>query len=430
MSRPFLLSVLLLALSISSLGAPAGFAFVPAAPNLPSRWNKRVIPISISTSLNEQGAIPDGDVEGAIRSALDAWEKVSGITFEVSWSGSESVSSSAARSDRRNLITIAPNPENLLMFSGDASEDAARTRVFTDRRGFITEADIVLNPYQQFSTDGTFGTFDLQAVVTHELGHLLGLSHSPVIGATMSEYIAKNGTFGVNAFSPRALSSDDIVGVRGLYAGESEECCGSVAGRLDRTVAGARQAVWLEDETTGRVVAGRFADASGLFRIDGLEEGTYVLRVDTSSSGIRRSTALQAEENVVVSKGETTLLRPSLRSVMRSFSSPVNGSGGQFAPVAVSVSVGGRRGILLGTGGRFSGGLKISSTSALVAVVESQIYGGENGSGLSVMGIELALGEDVPAGEYTLVMSDGDGTRSFLIGGIKVQSYERAKSPF
>ncbi|XP_010661019.1 metalloendoproteinase 1 [Vitis vinifera] len=52
---------------------------------------------------------------------------------------------------------------------------------------------------------------DLQTVATHEIGHLLGLAHTPVQEAVMYAIISPGSTKGLN--------QDDIDGIRALYAG-------------------------------------------------------------------------------------------------------------------------------------------------------------------------------------------------------------------
>ena len=54
------------------------------------------------------------------------------------------------------------------------------------------------------------GSFDVESVAVHEIGHIIGLAHSNVAGSIMFPSIGSNGT-------NRALTQDDISGAQNLY---------------------------------------------------------------------------------------------------------------------------------------------------------------------------------------------------------------------
>lgn len=89
----------------------------------------------------------------------------------------------------------------------------ATTVIHTDSFGRYHDADIHLNGAQYtFSLDGRAGTKDLRSILTHELGHALGLGHSSELRATM--YASNAG-----GVAWRSLEKDDQDGVCALYAG-------------------------------------------------------------------------------------------------------------------------------------------------------------------------------------------------------------------
>jgi hypothetical protein len=109
----------------------------------------------------------------------------------------------------------------------------------------------------QFSDDGTFGTYDLESTFAHEVGHLIGLPHSGVIGATMQPRQAKNGVYSLPAFTQRSLSADDVAGARALYGEQS--AYSSISGRLTTNTSGRARSIFgaqmfAEDLVTGNVV--------------------------------------------------------------------------------------------------------------------------------------------------------------------------------
>ena len=243
------------------------------------RWPKRSIEIAFSNSLLAPGSNikPDSDVVGAARRALARWTSLANINFVVVWSQETSISPSDA-GDGISLLTIAATPENEA-FNSDTT--TGRTRVFFDpETGDIAEADISINPRPraedgtqlQFSTDGTPGTYDLEATFTHEIGHLLGLDHSAVLSSTMQPRQAFNGTFGLPALTERTLTEDDRQKIRSLY-GPKLMRLGRIEGKLaDNRVPGVLTPlngvnVWAESLANGRVMA---SDVTG-------EDGTYHL---------------------------------------------------------------------------------------------------------------------------------------------------------
>src|SRR5215475_251336 len=75
----------------------------------------------------------------------------------------------------------------------------------------IDEADIAFNPALEFSTSAEAGKFDIQSVLTHEIGHLLGLDHSAMVSSVMVPFGV------VSQLDQRTLSYDDIAGITEIY---------------------------------------------------------------------------------------------------------------------------------------------------------------------------------------------------------------------
>ncbi|MEP6705183.1 MAG: matrixin family metalloprotease, partial [Acidobacteriota bacterium] len=272
------------------------------------RWRAGIIRIAVSSSLLRENPNinRDSDVSGAIKRSIDAWAAVANIEVQETNSDKQSASPAGVAGDGVSLITIAATPENVLLFAKDPENAAATTRVFYNKRGMITEADIVLNPYLQFSTDGTIGTFDLESTLTHEIGHLLGLPHSTVFGSTMHANYGKNGVFGLQNFTSRTLAADDIAAIRAIYGVRSDdsECCGNIDGSISQGTKSLRSLeVWIED-SNGRVKAST-RSSDGEFHFSGVNAGKY--RVFAQEAGTsKNSVAAREIGEAIVASGETT----------------------------------------------------------------------------------------------------------------------------
>ena len=138
--------------------------------------------------------------------------------------------------------------------------------------GDIVDADILVNPTVEFSTDPTTPSnrYDFESVLTHEIGHFLGLDHSAILSATMFPRVSQ----GVNG--SRVLSSDDIAGLSSLYPTASYLTKGSISGTVRLTSnASVYGAVVVAVNSNGQPAAHGVSDTKGNFTIYGLDAGAY-----------------------------------------------------------------------------------------------------------------------------------------------------------
>lgn len=399
------------------------------AKTLRSRWKTGAITVAVSSSLTKTPSNfkLDSDVIGAMRRSIATWENVADIRFNEISSDKQSVSAAGNFGDGVSLVTVASTAENVLMFGGNSTDVPAKTRVFYNRKGIITEADIVLNPYAQFSTDGTYGTFDLEAVLTHEIGHLLGLEHSPFANSTMQMHQGKNGIYNMPQIAGRTLSDTDIADVRALYGAkaESEDCCGSLKGKItlsSQNLAASGFYVWLEDFISGKVKDGTVSLADGTFSMDGLTQGKY--RVFAQDSGERQKNRKQIFSGVeigeiVIEKGKIVNLEKQFTALKESsFKLDYIGFNGQISDIPIPVSGGRSFIIFLGGQDLNPKELTVSTNSPFITVVPQTISSEDFGDEISVLSFEIFVKSNAPIGEYSLRVQKNTGETKYFVGGI------------
>jgi hypothetical protein len=387
------------------------------------RWKTNSITVAVSDSLiKRNSSIKYGsDTLGALQRSFTAWESVADISFKRVFTRDQSVSPAGQSGDGVSLITIAQTPENVLLFTHGIDDASAKTRVFYDRAGSITEADIVLNPFLQFSTDGTPGTIDLESTLTHEIGHLLGLYHSAVLGSAMYENYGRNGPSGRDVNFLR-LGEQDIAAVRSLYGSRDDNsCCGRIDGTL--TVSPTRAItnlfVWAEDSETGRVMAEGAVNSSGKFSLGGLSEGKYKLFAQDGGRAEKVSSA-QSLGDVEVEKDHVKTISHRFRSVLSGFDLQYLGLNGGISTLSIPIQAGRSSQISLGGRGINEKQITVSSDSSLIKILPGATQTQEYGDGITVLNLEIHVDEETPPGEYSLFAETDGGAKRFLVGSLVI----------
>jgi len=173
-----------------------------------------------------------------------------------------------------NWASTTSTPTDVLAF--------AQPTVFgTPFDDYQATSDILFNgETHTWSDAGATGTFDIQSVLTHEMGHSTGLDHTPILGATMFPLSPAIDDGGVPGTRARTLAGDDIAGVQAIYGTLSGT--GAISGTIDSNISGGQAIAVVAINTstgdsyaalTGNNVGGAEED----YIIEGLPPADYLV---------------------------------------------------------------------------------------------------------------------------------------------------------
>lgn len=177
-------------------------------------WHRRSVTVHTAYATPED--LPADRVELAVGRSFDEWNDAA-----LGCSDLFLIDGGAPSGLDTNLVNGVHDGENRIVWREDSWPEelsdsilAQTTLVYDSRTGELFDADIDINGVHHFWTDtdeaGRVDT-DVQNTITHELGHLLGLAHTPDPEATMF------GTTTPGDLAKRSLAADDIAGLCFIY---------------------------------------------------------------------------------------------------------------------------------------------------------------------------------------------------------------------
>lgn len=386
-------------------------------PEKPLKWKAATVSVSIPKTINAISSVSAEAFREAALLAANSWERSAAVSIRFRETDIVSISPAGFKGDGINLLTNASTEENLRLFSAGADGLPASTRVFFDKLGNITEADIALNPFVEFSTDGTFGTYDLQAVLTHEFGHMLGLEHSSILTSRMYESIPKNGLLNADRLALRKLTTIDVAAIRAKYSGrpETTDCCTSISGTINATSG----IVWLSDKASGRVFAVTEVSSAGRFSFNGLPEDDYLVTAQGTADSLLEAARLG---EVKAEIGSANRIKGNVPASSSLVPSPAYiGVRGQLGTTAIRLKPGESERIFLGTLSKENlSDISIGIDSSHFQVIPGSSFVTRYNRDLTSLSADIKVSAETPPGSYSIFIQNSTGSRRYLVGAIEI----------
>ncbi len=188
-------------------------------PTTPSRWFEPDSNQPVVFYVNPTGAPSFLQLQDDMQAGMDAWSKAGG-SLRVTYGGATSGcgvqvadgANTISFNNCDNYFAVSQSCSGLLAVSGIVRYMPNQTKMIGGTRyAKAVESNMSFNPYGLCNFTNRC---QIQEVVTHEMGHALGLGHSSDSYATMSAYAHFDNRCA-------SLMPDDVQGIKTIYPGGS-----------------------------------------------------------------------------------------------------------------------------------------------------------------------------------------------------------------
>jgi uncharacterized protein (TIGR03437 family) len=230
---------------------------------------------------------------GAVEAAMDNWNSAANAAgASVNYLALQSTASVHNSTDCVNVISMAGSAADLSVLGFVSPSSFGAVAITANAyitgagtvcggttsvpAGTIIDSDVLLNPYIAFSTDNTANTVDLQGTITHELGHLIGMNHSELLGTTMYPFTS------YNVKEWRRITTDEKAYATAAYpvaSGTTATISGTITLSSNPVAFGL---VTLMDQTKGRTFQ-TMTNATGAYSTQ-VPAGSYIVYAEPLNS--------------------------------------------------------------------------------------------------------------------------------------------------
>lgn len=220
------------------------------------KWPAATSVVNVYMNASNSYGVSESSLQTIATNSAAQWNGVANITLNIG---------TTAGIDQDGLNEIYFTSDSTVFNSSNSAVAAVTLVSFQESDGKILEADVKINESNLIDTTQT-STMYIGNILTHELGHLLGLDHSQAIGSTM---------FWLLSLGQNEVSPDDKAGLYTVYPTGS-----SSYGKLTGTVVGSSNQygvfgveVQAISQSSGKIIGTSTTENDGTFTINGLPQG-------------------------------------------------------------------------------------------------------------------------------------------------------------
>ncbi|MCA9526129.1 MAG: matrixin family metalloprotease, partial [Myxococcales bacterium] len=187
----------------------------------PLFWKSSCVGFNLQRNGSER--LPLADARLAILKSFGAWSELpcpGGGNASLSFAPGEDVackqSGYNAGGTNLNVVLFQDNDWKYRGIDGTLAKTSV---TFNEETGEIYDADIEINSaFNEITVSDDKIVYDLEAIITHEVGHYIGLAHSVEENSIMAEALCEGGDRCARGkVAARRLAQDDLDAVCALY---------------------------------------------------------------------------------------------------------------------------------------------------------------------------------------------------------------------